>query len=126
MKTIIISKLSEYIGYFDSLSDTEFYRGVQDADFELIPSVGRLGVEKLETLVQIETSMLELFMKKSHTYLQSKPSNQFEWLSLAQHHGLPTRLMDWTFNPLIALFLVHRGSPGKAALTFKKKYSVSR
>lgn len=104
MKTVEIDSLGEYVGFFESLSDTEFYRGVSDANYELIPSAGRLGVDKLSTLVQIEKSMLEEFQRKSPMYIESLPSNQFEWLSLAQHHGLPTRLMDWTFNPLIALF----------------------
>lgn len=104
MKIVTINKLSDYVGFFNSLSDSEFYRGVPDEKYDLIPSVGRLGVKDLKTLVQIEKSMLEQFMNKSPMYINSAPLNQFEWLSLAQHHGLPTRLMDWTYNPLIALF----------------------
>jgi hypothetical protein len=104
MKTVTIDKLSDYVGFFNSLSDTEFYRGLPDANFELIPSVGRLGIKDLKTLVQIEKSIFEQFKSKSPMYIDVAPSNQFEWLSLAQHHGLPTRLMDWTYNPLIALF----------------------
>lgn len=47
----------------------------------------------------------------------SKPKNDWDWLSFGQHFGLPTRLLDWSANPLKALFFAVEKSP-KAPIVY--------
>ena len=80
------------------------FRGLRCANYELIPSIGRytpFGRGKHETM---EKKMLTLFKESAVPFLKSRPQSEWEWLAIAQHHGLPTRLMDWTYNPMAATY----------------------
>lgn len=87
------------------------FRGVTDIDKHmLIPSVARDWTEGTFPLLGLEKQILSEFKRRALPWLsQFHPRNEWEWLMLAQHHGVPTRLLDWTTNPLVGLFFACRG-----------------
>jgi type I restriction enzyme M protein len=88
----------------DPKSHSYMWRGVSSADYPLIPKVAREWHQDLFTLNFSERAMLEQFRVRAMLYLKDRPANDWEWLALGQHYGLPTRLMDWSKNPLVALY----------------------
>ncbi|NRB63848.1 MAG: FRG domain-containing protein [Saprospiraceae bacterium] len=72
------------------------YRGLEDSSFDLTTTLNRLGESHLEK------HLLRNFRKYSQLNDDDNKS-VWNWLALAQHHGLPTRLLDWTYSPLVAL-----------------------
>ena len=118
IENVIVESVGQYINLFNSLEDTEFYRGVADSSFSLIPSVGRFNITDIKRQVQFEQALLNDFKLKSLMFIKEEPKNDLEWLFLAQHHGIPTRLMDWTFNPLVALFFAVENELEKDAAVY--------
>ena len=111
-----IHSVSDYVSRLQSTSTSErrLFRG-QNTDKALLPRIARLAEAKgmsLTEMKQIEQKMLERFGRESATMLgaTNKPTN-LELLSIAQHHGMPTRLLDWTANALAGLWFAVSANP---------------
>jgi hypothetical protein len=93
-----INDLLQLLGDRDRAGN-RWFRGHRDAHWTLSPSVDRN-----RGWIASEGDMLKRFRQTSASRLRSAPTNDWEWICLAQHHGVPTRLLDWTENPLVGLF----------------------
>ena len=83
--------------------DSGVYRGDADANWPLLTSLDKLGgASSPHSKADLEEHILRNFMRYSRPYLNQPPINEWEVLVTAQHHGLPTRLLDWTYSPLVA------------------------
>jgi hypothetical protein len=91
------------------------YRG-QAEDWPLKPALYRGLVnsgdlpldEQVRIYKKLESQLLEKFKAYALPHITSSPNSDMAWLALAQHHDLPTRFLDWTESPLVALFFALR------------------
>jgi hypothetical protein len=108
---------SEYENRFALQGRRWVFRGQQDTQWELKPSLERSACDRVglspTTMPDIETYLLTRFQRNLHRFEHRTPAvdDRLEWLALMQHHGAPTRLLDWTYSCYIALFFALELAP---------------
>ena len=94
------------------------FRGECDERWPLYSSLSRYlqnsGVAP-EAWSQQEARILRIFKRKAHQFLDKPPDwdDDFQWLALMQHHGAPTRLIDFTWSPYVAAFFALERTAGR-------------
>lgn len=116
-RTELISSVSQFLARVETEKASELqkeneadfiFRG-QRRDEPLIPRIARLHL-KGNDLANSERLMLDEFERQMLFFAEKEPRDRWDLLAMAQHHRLPTRLLDWTYSALAALwFCVQKG-----------------
>jgi len=95
----VIEKIRKSVGH------TLWFRGCGKSEYLLKPSLYRnRKIKKVDGLVETEYKILTRFRQRSIPFHNASLINDLDTLFIMQHYGIPTRLLDWTENPFIALY----------------------
>nr|WP_321508865.1 FRG domain-containing protein [uncultured Hyphomonas sp.] len=101
MEEFYIDSIENLFTYVDRVKGRFYFRGFSKYDCHMKPSLGRYGDNLINDEIKIIREYVNLPILDEIPF---KVRNLHELLDLGQHYGLPTRFLDWTENPLIALF----------------------
>lgn len=116
LRIVEVTSLRDYTELVQELmgGDTQlWFRGAGQASNLLTPGLYRHPTESDPArLIELETKIIQRFRERSIPY-EDRPfvrDEAWEYLFLMQHYGVPTRLLDWTENPFIALYFAVTGA----------------
>ena len=118
-------RLESWDAFLKIITDTLYsnwaFRGHRHEEFPLDTALSRyfrnFHVDP-RAWPQQEGRILRVFKRKAHQFLAQPPDpeDDFQWLALMQHHGAPTRLLDFTWSPYVAAFFALERATGDAAV----------
>ncbi len=119
-----LAGLAEFLDTGDGLSSPYLFRGHENAEWRLEPTLHRAatleGTRPLpaaDNLLALESKATKRFRAAAPNELPaatfSATNTELEWWTLMRHYGAPTRLIDWTTSIFIAAYFACRGCPDK-------------
>jgi len=120
-----VRRLESWAEFLEVITDSPYsdwaFRGHRNQHWPLLSALSRyLRNFRIDPAVWAaqEERILRIFKRKAHHFLSAGPlpDDDFEWLALMQHHGAPTRLLDFTWSPYVAAFFALQRATGDAAV----------